>query len=161
TTTGPASPRSSAPSPSPAAAAWTRPSLAPASATRSWPTSLTATTASSSSTAPRPAACPRASPCRSRPEANRQPGHGQRQVVPLSPESRQLSQKSHLRGGVYRDRLSAPIRGVNNMAKPLLAGALAMALLASLGLGACANKEESGTAIGAITGGIIGNQFGK
>jgi surface antigen len=45
--------------------------------------------------------------------------------------------------------------------KPLLAGTLALALVGSLALGACANKEEAGTAIGAVTGGIIGNQFGK
>jgi surface antigen len=46
-------------------------------------------------------------------------------------------------------------------AKLLAVAALGMALVASFGLGACSNKEESGTAIGAITGGIIGNQFGK
>ena len=39
----------------------------------------------------------------------------------------------------------------------VLTGALAAALLVT----ACANNQEGGTAIGAITGGIIGNQFGK
>jgi surface antigen len=45
--------------------------------------------------------------------------------------------------------------------KPLLAAAAGMALVASFGLSACATKEEGGTAIGAIAGGIIGNQFGR
>ena len=39
----------------------------------------------------------------------------------------------------------------------VLTGALAATLLVT----ACANNQEGGTAIGAITGGIIGNQFGK
>jgi surface antigen len=39
--------------------------------------------------------------------------------------------------------------------------ALTAALAATLLFAACANKEEGGTVIGAITGGIIGNQFGK
>jgi surface antigen len=47
------------------------------------------------------------------------------------------------------------------MAKPLPVALMSAALVASLGLGACANNEEGGTAIGAITGAIIGNQFGK
>jgi surface antigen len=47
------------------------------------------------------------------------------------------------------------------MSKPLLVGALAMALVASFGLAACETKQEGGTAIGAITGAVIGNQFGK
>ena len=47
------------------------------------------------------------------------------------------------------------------MAKPLLAAAVGMALVASFGLAACETKRESGTAIGAITGAVIGNQFGK
>jgi surface antigen len=47
------------------------------------------------------------------------------------------------------------------MAKSLPAALMSLAVVASLSLGACANNEESGTAIGAITGGIIGNQFGK
>jgi surface antigen len=47
------------------------------------------------------------------------------------------------------------------MAKPLLPGLLAMALVGSFGLAACESKQDAGTAIGAITGGIIGNQFGK
>jgi surface antigen len=47
------------------------------------------------------------------------------------------------------------------MAKPFLPAAVGAALVVLLGLGACSNKEEAGTAIGAVTGGIIGNQFGK
>jgi surface antigen len=47
------------------------------------------------------------------------------------------------------------------MAKPLLAATVGMALVASFGLAACETKRESGTAIGAITGAVIGNQFGK
>src|SRR5438045_3376549 len=39
--------------------------------------------------------------------------------------------------------------------------ALPAALAASLLFAGCANNQEGGTAIGAITGGIIGNQFGK
>ena len=39
--------------------------------------------------------------------------------------------------------------------------ALTAAIAASLLFGGCANNQEGGTAIGAITGGIIGNQFGK
>jgi surface antigen len=39
--------------------------------------------------------------------------------------------------------------------------ALTAALAASLLSVGCANKEEGGTVLGAITGGIIGNQFGK
>src|SRR5881394_2686195 len=38
---------------------------------------------------------------------------------------------------------------------------LTAALAATLLVTACANNQEGGTAIGAITGGIIGNQFGK
>ena len=38
---------------------------------------------------------------------------------------------------------------------------LTAALGATLLVTACANNQEGGTAIGAITGGIIGNQFGK
>jgi surface antigen len=47
------------------------------------------------------------------------------------------------------------------IAKPLLVAAVAVTLVASFGLAACETKQEGGTAIGAITGGIIGNQFGK
>jgi surface antigen len=39
--------------------------------------------------------------------------------------------------------------------------ALTVALAMSLGFAGCANNQDAGTAIGAITGGIIGNQFGK
>jgi surface antigen len=39
--------------------------------------------------------------------------------------------------------------------------ALTAALAASLLFAGCANNQDGGTAIGAITGGIIGNQFGK
>ncbi len=39
--------------------------------------------------------------------------------------------------------------------------ALVAALGAALMAAGCANNEDAGTAIGAITGGIIGNQFGK
>ncbi len=39
--------------------------------------------------------------------------------------------------------------------------ALAALFSALLLVTACANNQEGGTAIGAITGGIIGNQFGK
>jgi surface antigen len=39
--------------------------------------------------------------------------------------------------------------------------ALTAAIAASLLFGGCATNQEGGTAIGAITGGIIGNQFGK
>lgn len=34
-------------------------------------------------------------------------------------------------------------------------------LLAPLGLGGCSTREDSGLAIGALAGGIIGNQFGR
>lgn len=34
------------------------------------------------------------------------------------------------------------------------------ALLIPLGMAACANKEDSGLAVGAVAGGVIGNQFG-
>jgi surface antigen len=49
------------------------------------------------------------------------------------------------------------------MTTRLLAGvvALGLALVASSGLTACANKEEQGTVAGAVVGGIIGHQFGK
>jgi surface antigen len=47
------------------------------------------------------------------------------------------------------------------MAKSLPVALLCAALVAPLGLGACANKEEGGTAVGAITGAVIGNQFGR
>jgi surface antigen len=47
------------------------------------------------------------------------------------------------------------------MARPLLVAAVSVVLVASVGLQACANKEESGTAIGAISGAVIGNQFGR
>jgi surface antigen len=47
------------------------------------------------------------------------------------------------------------------MAKPLPTALVGMALLASLGLSACETKQDAGTAVGAITGAIIGNQFGK
>lgn len=39
--------------------------------------------------------------------------------------------------------------------------ALTVALAATLGFAACANNQDGGTVVGAITGGIIGNQFGK
>jgi surface antigen len=39
--------------------------------------------------------------------------------------------------------------------------ALAAAIVASLQLAGCANNEQGGTAIGAIAGGLVGNQFGK
>ncbi len=42
-----------------------------------------------------------------------------------------------------------------------VATALGVALVASFGLTSCANKEEEGTAAGAVVGGIIGHQFGK
>ena len=38
---------------------------------------------------------------------------------------------------------------------------LAAAIVTSLTLTACANKQESGTLVGAVAGGAIGNQFGK
>lgn len=38
---------------------------------------------------------------------------------------------------------------------------LAVAIVASVTLTACANKQESGTLVGAVAGGAIGNQFGK
>ena len=38
---------------------------------------------------------------------------------------------------------------------------LAAPLAFSLALGACANKQDSGLAVGAVAGGVIGNQFGK
>ena len=38
---------------------------------------------------------------------------------------------------------------------------LAAAVVASLALTACANKQDSGLAVGAVAGGVIGNQFGK
>jgi len=47
------------------------------------------------------------------------------------------------------------------MTKPLLVAPLAAALVASFGLGGCANNQESGTLAGAVVGGVIGNQFGK
>ncbi len=47
------------------------------------------------------------------------------------------------------------------MAKPLLGAAVSLALIAPLGIAGCANNEEGGTAIGAITGAIVGNQFGR
>jgi surface antigen len=47
------------------------------------------------------------------------------------------------------------------MARPLPVALISLALMASLGLGACANNEEAGTAVGAITGAVIGHQFGK
>jgi surface antigen len=47
------------------------------------------------------------------------------------------------------------------MAKPLLAAALAVALVGSFGLTACETKQDTGTLTGAVVGGIIGNQFGK
>jgi surface antigen len=43
------------------------------------------------------------------------------------------------------------------MNRPLLVAALA----ASLGLAACETKQDTGTLVGAVAGGIIGNQFGK
>jgi surface antigen len=46
-------------------------------------------------------------------------------------------------------------------ATPMPFALAGMAVVASLGLGACETKQESGTAIGAITGAVIGNQFGK
>jgi len=48
------------------------------------------------------------------------------------------------------------------MIRPLFAAVLAaLAALASLGLAACETKQEGGTVVGAIAGGLIGNQFGK
>ena len=38
---------------------------------------------------------------------------------------------------------------------------LVVAIALSLGLTACANKQEGGTVVGAVAGGLIGNQFGK
>ena len=38
---------------------------------------------------------------------------------------------------------------------------LAVSITASLGLTACANNQEGGTLVGAVAGGVIGNQFGK
>jgi surface antigen len=39
--------------------------------------------------------------------------------------------------------------------------ALTAVVAATLLFGGCANNQEGGTVVGAITGGIIGNQFGK
>jgi surface antigen len=47
------------------------------------------------------------------------------------------------------------------MSKPLVVGALAIALMSSFSLAGCSNKEEAGTLTGAVVGGVIGNQFGK
>jgi surface antigen len=47
------------------------------------------------------------------------------------------------------------------MARTTLATAIAAVLVASLGLGACASNEDTGTLAGAVVGGVIGNQFGK
>ena len=38
---------------------------------------------------------------------------------------------------------------------------MAVAIALSLALSACANKQEGGTVVGAVAGGLIGNQFGK
>ena len=38
---------------------------------------------------------------------------------------------------------------------------LVVAIALSLGVTACANKQEGGTVVGAVAGGLIGNQFGK
>ena len=48
------------------------------------------------------------------------------------------------------------------MVKPLFAAVLAaLVAVASLGLAACETKQDGGTVVGAIAGGIIGNQFGR
>jgi surface antigen len=48
------------------------------------------------------------------------------------------------------------------MVKSVSAAVLAtLVALASLGLAACETKQEGGTVVGAIAGGLIGNQFGK
>jgi len=47
------------------------------------------------------------------------------------------------------------------MAKPLMVGVLAIALMSSFNLAGCSNKEDTGTLTGAVIGGVIGNQFGK
>ena len=43
------------------------------------------------------------------------------------------------------------------MSKPLVVGALAIALMSSFSLAGCSNKEEAGTLTGAVVGGVIGN----
>ena len=47
------------------------------------------------------------------------------------------------------------------MAKPLVVGVLAMALMGSFSLAGCSSKEDTGTLTGAVVGGVIGNQFGR
>ena len=38
---------------------------------------------------------------------------------------------------------------------------LALAVAASFALAGCETKQETGTLVGAVAGGVIGNQFGK